>query len=196
MLVRHGSGSTEETTMKAHTKLLLVVAGAVSALAIGSLAGAAIVDGNGAIHGCYDKQSGQLRVTDTATNQPKGCTTKEAAITWNQQGPKGDPGLSNVWLKSDSSLRAVGVQTTLSALAMSPGDYTVEAKLEIGSQATPTVATCWLVGNGGIVLDTARTTIYSPLGTASTTLHLMGAAKGLQAFQLMCTLPNGWARDT
>jgi hypothetical protein len=87
--------------MKPGKKLALALAGAVAALACGSLALGAIPDGGGVVHGCYDKQSGQLRVTDTATNQPKGCSSKEAALTWNQQGPqglagvqgpKGDPG--------------------------------------------------------------------------------------------------------
>ena len=54
--------------MKARKKLTIVLAGAVAALAVGSLAFAAIPDVNGVIHGCYDKQSGLMRVTDTDTN--------------------------------------------------------------------------------------------------------------------------------
>ena len=68
-------------------KLAFVAAGAVAALALGSFAFAAIPDGGGVIHACYKKDTGVLRVTDTATNVPKGCTTKETALDWNQQGP-------------------------------------------------------------------------------------------------------------
>jgi hypothetical protein len=181
--------------MKARTKLTALLAGSVAALALGSIGWAAIPDGAGTIHGCYDKNTGQLRVTDSATNQPKGCTTKESPLTWNQQGPQGDPGESNVWFKSVPDLKPLGVQTPLAALAMTPGDYKVEAKLEVGSLTSPSIATCWLVGNGSEVIDTARASLYAPLGAASTTLHLMGAAKGMQAFWVECTLPNGFARD-
>jgi len=74
-------------------KLTLTLVGTIAALTLGSIAWAAIPAGNGVINGCYDKASGALRVTDTATNTPKGCSNKEAALTWSQQGPKGDPGL-------------------------------------------------------------------------------------------------------
>lgn len=62
------------------------------ALAIGGVAFAAIPGANGVISACYDKQSGQVRVYDAAGGTPKGCGKTEAAITWNQQGPKGDQG--------------------------------------------------------------------------------------------------------
>ena len=68
---------------------LTVIAAVVAAVAAGSAAYAAVPDGSGVIHGCYDKQSGAVRVTDTATNQPKGCSIKEAALNWSQQGPQG-----------------------------------------------------------------------------------------------------------
>jgi hypothetical protein len=71
---------------------LAAVAAAVVAIAAGTTAYAAIPDGAGTIHGCYDKSSGALRVTDSATNTPKGCSNKEIALDWNQQGPKGDKG--------------------------------------------------------------------------------------------------------
>ena len=70
----------------------MLVAGAVAALAVGSIAVAAIPDGNGVIHGCYDKTSGLVRVTDSATGKPKGCSSSESGLTWNQQGPQGPLG--------------------------------------------------------------------------------------------------------
>jgi hypothetical protein len=56
---------------------------------------AGIPGSGGVISGCYDKQSGQMRVYNAEGTIPKGCGTKEAAIQWNQtgpQGPKGDAG--------------------------------------------------------------------------------------------------------
>ena len=77
--------------MKARTKIKMLIAGATVALAVGSIAVAAIPDG-GVIHGCYDKASGLLRVTDADTKKPKECTTSEAALDWTQQGPQGPQG--------------------------------------------------------------------------------------------------------
>ena len=78
--------------MNARKKLTLMVAGALGALAIGSVAFAAIPGSGGVIDGCYDKQSGKLRVTDTQTNKPKACGSDETPLSWNQQGPQGLPG--------------------------------------------------------------------------------------------------------
>jgi type VI protein secretion system component Hcp len=78
--------------MNARKKLILVAAGALSALAIGSVAFAAIPDGGGVINGCYEKGSGKLRVTDTQTGKPKACAADEVPLSWNQQGPQGPQG--------------------------------------------------------------------------------------------------------
>ena len=62
--------------------VLLVVAG---------VAYATIPDSSGAIHGCYGRSGGSLRVIDaTVTN----CKTGETSLDWNvqgQQGPQGTP---------------------------------------------------------------------------------------------------------
>jgi hypothetical protein len=63
----------------------LVLAGA-------AVATAAIPDSNGVIHACRDLRTGALRVIDSEAGQS--CTNKEAALTWNQAGPQGPPGLS------------------------------------------------------------------------------------------------------
>lgn len=63
---------------------------AVAALviALGGAAFAAIPDSNGTIHGCYQKNSGALRVVDSAS----GCRSSEVTLDWNQRGPTGPPG--------------------------------------------------------------------------------------------------------
>ena len=77
--------------------LLGVVAGAF--LAGGAVALAAIPDSSGVIHGCYQKNVGNLRVIDPDAGD--NCRPPEIAISWNQtgpvgpvgpQGPKGDTG--------------------------------------------------------------------------------------------------------
>lgn len=75
----------------------LIAVTAVGALAASvGIAYAAVPDGTGVIHACYAKNSGSLRVSDTAE-----CKSGEVALSWNQigpagaigeQGPPGDPG--------------------------------------------------------------------------------------------------------
>ena len=61
-------------------------------LGAGGVAYAAIPGTDGLIHACYDTQSGQVRLVDPATGQPKGCGKTEKAVAWNQQGPAGPTG--------------------------------------------------------------------------------------------------------
>ncbi len=70
-------------------QLLAAVVGAVIASMLAGVAWAAIPDAGGVIHGCYKKNQLALRVADS----PSDCKANEVAISWNQQGPKGDPGL-------------------------------------------------------------------------------------------------------
>src|SRR5881397_3611216 len=55
---------------------------------VGGAAASIPYDSNGVIHGCYSKTSGSLRIIDSAA----ACSGTEAAVTWNQTGPKGDTG--------------------------------------------------------------------------------------------------------
>lgn len=67
--------------------------GTVAAVAIVSgAAWAGIPDSDGVFHGCYDNQSGQMRIVDTDTGEPKACGKHETEVSWNQQGPEGDTG--------------------------------------------------------------------------------------------------------
>jgi hypothetical protein len=74
------------------SKKLVGVIAVLVAVVAGSAAFAAIPDGAGVIHGCYDNVSGSVRVFDSAGGAPKGCGNKETALTWNQQGQAGAPG--------------------------------------------------------------------------------------------------------
>ena len=69
----------------------LVIAGIAIALVAGTVvASASIPDATGAIHACYRKQGGQLRLIDTAKGQR--CAATETGIVWYQDGPRGPRG--------------------------------------------------------------------------------------------------------
>ena len=69
----------------------LFAGGAAALAAAGAVAAyASIPDSGQVIHGCYQRESGQLRVIDTDRGQS--CRPSERALDWNQQGPKGAPG--------------------------------------------------------------------------------------------------------
>jgi hypothetical protein len=72
-------------------RLSLIVLVVGVGVAVGGIAYAAIPDSGGLIHGCYNKNSGNLRVIDTSG---KGCTTSEKALNWNQTGLTGATGPS------------------------------------------------------------------------------------------------------
>ncbi len=60
-------------------------------IAVGAagLASAAIPNG-GVIHGCWDRESGKLRVIDADSNA---CRKDERSLNWNKEGPQGPQGL-------------------------------------------------------------------------------------------------------
>ena len=64
---------------------LVVLAVLVTA---GGVAYASIPSSDGTIRGCYQKENGQLRVVDKASD----CRNSELAISWNQKGPTGVAG--------------------------------------------------------------------------------------------------------
>ena len=74
---------------KTHKRLRNIV---LLAFALGLAAGVGVATGaipgsDGAIHGCYTKVGGVLRVIDTGTTS--GCTRFETGLNWNQTGPQG-----------------------------------------------------------------------------------------------------------
>jgi hypothetical protein len=66
---------------------VIAVATATAAIALGGIPGTGDV-----ISHCYHQQSGQLRIYDAEGTTPKGCGTKEQAISWNRTGPQGPSG--------------------------------------------------------------------------------------------------------
>jgi len=70
-------------------KRLTIVAATLFASVAGGIAYAAIPGAGGLISGCYQKNVGNLRVIDVATDS---CHDSEEPISWNAQGPQGDQG--------------------------------------------------------------------------------------------------------
>jgi hypothetical protein len=147
-------------------KIAVLVAGAVAALALGSFAFAAIPDGGGVIHACYSTSTGAVRVTDTATNLPKGCNSKETALDWNQQGLKGDRGPSNAYATDGSATLTPNTLTIVATRTVPPGVYAVSGKVVLkasGANVPLTTVGCSLgaVTNFGSSADHAYGTVWS-----------------------------------
>jgi hypothetical protein len=87
-----------------------LVAALVAAAAVGGIAYAAIPDAAGVYHGCIHRNTGALRVIDSATQQCNAAN--ERAITFNQQGPAGvSPSVAQL-ASGDSHCAAGGAAIT------------------------------------------------------------------------------------
>jgi hypothetical protein len=185
--------------MRFPNKLMAGAALAVVAVS-GSAAWAAIPDGSGVIHACYAKDTGRLRVTDTADNAPKKCTSSENALTWNKQGPPA-PTPPVVIKKYFSSGFIVfsGHNVPLTSLTVPsapPGDgptvaptYMVQAKAVLGTAAADSQSiSCYLVNNG-LWIDESTVTLYaeSPHVSAQQTVVLMAPVSMLSKVSLHCS---------
>ena len=109
-----------------------------TALAIAVGAGAAIAGipaADGTINGCYDKQSGQLRLTDPETGTPKSCGAKEIAVQWNQTGPQGETGHARSAISRSATCGTSCSQPTCSA-ASSRATPASRPRLPIPTPAT------------------------------------------------------------
>ena len=69
-----------------------MTAGVLTVAGTAAIASASVPDAQGVIHGCYDRQSGQVRIVDTETGTPKGCVKSERTVDWNHTGPRGAVG--------------------------------------------------------------------------------------------------------
>jgi hypothetical protein len=67
----------------------ILIGAAAAAAAVAGVAYAAIPGSNGVVNACYAK-AGDLRVIDAEAGAQ--CKSGETGLSWNQQGPKGDPG--------------------------------------------------------------------------------------------------------
>lgn len=68
----------------------LLIVGVVVAVTASGVAYAAVKDGNGVIHGCYNNATFALRVVTTTSRCPTGTT----ALNWSAAGPRGPQGVA------------------------------------------------------------------------------------------------------
>jgi hypothetical protein len=170
-------------------------------LALGGVAWAAIPDGSGMIHGCYNTKGGQLSVIDTATGQT--CGASQTALNFNQTGPPGRQGIQGV--KGDQGIQGVkgdtgatgpsdsymasqsetvitagtqGPQEVL-ALTLPAGNYAINAKVTVGSLGSFEHVTCYL-NLDGTQLDASFASITGSFATTTLPLASTGslAAQG------------------
>jgi len=77
-------------------RLAIAAAAVLVAVMAGGIAYAAIPDGGGVIHGCYNPNGAKgnngtpLNILDTVSGS---CTGSQKEVTWSQIGPQGPPGL-------------------------------------------------------------------------------------------------------
>ena len=179
-------------------KIAVLVAGAVAALALGSFAFAAIPDGGGVIHGCYKNDTGAMRVTDSDTNLPKGCNSKETALNWNQQGPKGDRGPSNAYASHGSVARLkIAPAATLGLAAgvlFSGGDLSAKLVVYGGIWLVLAVPLVGFYALGSIQLQGAfqHGAAVTAAGIATLATNAIPIAAGVVLFNE--TLPGGASR--
>jgi hypothetical protein len=149
----------------------IVIAGVVIVALAAGVAYATIPDAQGVIHACYDKQSGQVRIVDTAPNTlPKGCGAKETAIGWNQTGPQGPagpagpqgpqgpqgaagaPGPTPALFSTGVNSDVDGQLHVVASLQLPAADYVVTGSVTLQLQEDDGHASCVLRVNG-ITLD-------------------------------------------
>src|SRR4051794_28652229 len=135
--------------MRIHRKLALAVLGVAAALAAGSFAWGAVPDAGGTIHGCYNKDSGALRVSDRDTGTPKTCTSKEAALDWSKGSPAADEYLARFG-------------TNVGNATASNVDCGILGEIKLGAGH---VAAGGVPGNGQILPIAQNVALFSLLGT-------------------------------
>lgn len=143
-------------------KLLPAIVGALLMSAAGGVAWAAIPDSGGAIHGCYQKNVGTLRVVDTTSTasnpNTSSCRNDEQPLTWSQTGPQGPQGPQGVkGDKGDTGDRgpsdAYATQNPIDFLpltATNPATQQV-AHLDLPAGSYVLEATLWASNPGGEV---------------------------------------------
>jgi hypothetical protein len=130
---------------------LLVVAGALLAVAAGGIAYASIPGDDGVINGCRQKSTGALRVIDSSAS----CNSSEVALNWNQRGP------SDAYYDSNDYAHVGGADTTLVSVAVPAGSFTVSAKSHLYNAVENSFAICELRA-GASVLDENTLRLIAP----------------------------------
>jgi len=146
------------------SRLVAVAIGALVMAGAGGVAWATIPGPDGVIHGCYQKENGQLRVIDPTNAGDKNssaCKENEQPLDWNQrgapgapgpQGPQGDRGPSDAFTTYGGDYVPLApTQQRYAQLQLGPGNYIVTASLWVGNDLGPSTgvtASCKFTGGG------------------------------------------------
>jgi hypothetical protein len=128
--------------MRPFRSIHVVALAAVIVLSVGiGVSTGAIPSSTGKIDGCFVTGTGDLRVIDKAKQQT--CAANEQALSWNQQGPKGPPGISEAFEARQplgiiflSGTDAASANTIVTIPNLKPGAYVVQAKLNVTGPGT------------------------------------------------------------
>jgi hypothetical protein len=152
-----------------------LVLGAAALLAVAAVAGAAIPDSDdGEIHGCYQKNQGQLRVIDAQGGQA--CRPSEESLVWNQEGvqgatgPRGPSDAFSRWHDPELAATDLGAPRLLE-LNVPDGNFATTATAIVrNAAAAPALITCQTMHPSGD-FDLARATL-APTGQPGDTQTL------------------------
>src|SRR6266542_1117035 len=99
---------------------------AVAALALGGATGGTLAGADGAIHACAHPKEG-LRIVDS----PQECRKYEQPLSWNVQGPTGEPGaqLASIADLNGLACSSGTVSGTVSVSVTSTGEVTLTCSL-------------------------------------------------------------------
>jgi hypothetical protein len=169
----------------------ILVGASLSVVLTVGVALAAIPDGGGVIHGCYSANGAKMKggtalnILDTAFNV---CSNGQAAVAWNQTGPKGDKGDKgdqgiqgvkgdtgpqgpagsgpSTAYSDDSGLDpipvSIGVEVTPVSIDVPAGSYVINAKVLVGnrSAANDQEAGCTLRFAASGLIDSTDTRLF------------------------------------
>lgn len=174
---------------------VLLLAGTGIVLAVGGIPGT-----NGIISACFAKLNGQLRVVPEGSS----CRPDETALSFNQQGPRGDPGPAGA--KGDSGPRGPSDAFTVAAqgpLTLQPtptrvaqlnlpaGKFVLSAEVWLANESSTIVAvTCEL--KAGVGSSKSGATLESSgANTATVSVTLGQELASPSTADLSCTSTGG-----
>jgi hypothetical protein len=177
---------------------------AAALLAVAAVAGAAIPDSDdGEIHGCYQKNQGQLRVIDAQAGQA--CRASEEPLVWNQQGVQGEPGprgpsdAFSRWNNGELAADTLAAPRLLE-LSVPDGNFaTTATAIARNAGAAPVVVTCQTMHPSGD-FDIAQATL-APGERQTLAMNPVGFSDGPGVVWLDCddgggTVMMSWMKVT
>jgi hypothetical protein len=149
--------------------MIVALAGVI--IGLGGVAFATIPDSTGTIHGCANKQSGNLRVVESASD----CRPNEQTVSWNQGGA---PGRVVTRINSERPVTVHGNEAVQIPLSGNTWRQEAGEFQEVREQVIQEASTC--VGEGEIeisnpFLNFPRSTRFDVIPNANRTILFVSA---------------------